>query len=186
MQYGTGKCCDAPDHLTNVGGKKNSIKLGEGLASVHQWIKDLTFGKRITSFKVLNPNVLLELGEDERVAGKRMATYWKSDPVHMSEEGYEVMAKALAIEMLDISYTREKTQSSSSNNEQIRSQAGSRKTRPLLTANMAAEAIMAAEDFMATAEVTRESIREDEGASKAEGNMEEGSTSPTSCPILYR
>jgi hypothetical protein len=71
---------------------------------------------------VLNPNVLLELGEDERVAGKRMATYWKSDPVHMSEEGYEVMAKALAIEMLDISYTREKTQSSSNNNEQVRRQ----------------------------------------------------------------
>jgi hypothetical protein len=104
-----------------VGGKKNAIKLGEGLANVHQWIKDLTFGKRITSFKVLNPNVLLELGEDERVAGKRMAHYWKDDPVHMNEEGYEVMAKALANEMLDISYTREKVISSSTK-EQIRRQ----------------------------------------------------------------
>jgi hypothetical protein len=61
--------------------------------------------------------VLLELGEDERVAGKRMIQYWKDDPVHMNKDGYEIMAKALAIEMLDITYTRVKTAEPSPTNQ---------------------------------------------------------------------
>jgi hypothetical protein len=166
--------------------KKNSLKLGEGLASVHQLIKDLMFGKWITTFKVLNPNILLELCEDERVAWKRMASYWKKDPVHMTEEGYEVMAKALAIEMLDISYTREKTQSSSSNNEQVQRQSWVEEEEAIAYRKYGSRGRHGSGGYHGHFRGNQRGHREDGGASKAEANMEGGITSPTSCPILYR
>jgi hypothetical protein len=66
-----------------------------GLGEVTDWVKELSHSKRIKNYKVMCPNRLLKMGEDDEKAAKRVCTYWDSDPVHMCADGYRHLAKSL-------------------------------------------------------------------------------------------
>jgi hypothetical protein len=69
LRYIGSKCCGNPDHISNFGDKRYFEKLCSGLGKVTDWIKELSHSKRIKNYKVMCPNRLLEMGEDdERVA----------------------------------------------------------------------------------------------------------------------
>jgi hypothetical protein len=95
LRYIGSKCCENPVHISNFCYKWYFEKLGIGLGEVTDWVKELGHSKRIKNYKVMCPNRLLKMGEDDERAAKRVRTYWDADPVHMCSDGYLHLAKAL-------------------------------------------------------------------------------------------
>jgi hypothetical protein len=81
--------------ITNFGDKRYFEKLGAELGEVTDWIKELGHSKRIKNYKVMCPNRLLKMGEDDERADKRVRTYWDADPVHLCADGYRQLARTL-------------------------------------------------------------------------------------------
>jgi hypothetical protein len=69
---------------------------GERLADIAKWLKDIAFFKRIRNFRILDPLKHLLQEDNLTAAAKRISKYWGSDPVHMSREGYQLLASAAA------------------------------------------------------------------------------------------
>jgi hypothetical protein len=55
----------------------------------------VSHNKRIKNYKVMCPNRLLKMGEDDERVAKRVRTYWDADPIHMCADGYRHLARAL-------------------------------------------------------------------------------------------
>jgi hypothetical protein len=95
LRYIGGKCCDNPGHITNFGDKRYFQRLGICLGEITDWLKECGHSKQIRNFKVMCPNRMLRMGEDDDKAAKRVRTYWDADPVHMEPEGYRQVACAM-------------------------------------------------------------------------------------------
>jgi hypothetical protein len=68
-------------------------------------LKDLIYGKKIKSFKVLSPLRLLAEEDDEEAAAKLLPMF-SEDPVHLSDEGYDEIVTKLLSRTEDNSFTR--------------------------------------------------------------------------------
>jgi hypothetical protein len=88
LRYIGGKCCDNPAHITNFGDKRYFQKLGICLGEITDWLKECGHSKRIRNYRVMCPNRMLRMGEDDDKAAKRVRTYWEADPVHMGPDRY--------------------------------------------------------------------------------------------------
>jgi hypothetical protein len=100
-------CCEDAGHVTNRRDKQLVVDIGEGLANVRTWIKELTFGKRIRNFKVLCPMMLLESDSEDLVeAAMRIKPYSSADPVHMTNEGYKFLTVSLLETISSVTFTR--------------------------------------------------------------------------------
>jgi hypothetical protein len=90
LRYSSGRCCGDLDHISNFGREGYYTSLGEKLADIRAWIREFSHGKRIKNCKVLCPNRLLEGGGGGDVS-RRLASYWRDDPVHLNSEGYQFL-----------------------------------------------------------------------------------------------
>jgi hypothetical protein len=84
------RCCRNKEHLTNKRDEDYASKMGEALADIRDSMKDLVYGKKIRSFKVLNTTRLI-MGDDAEEAVDNLRTFWREDPVHMTQEGYNAL-----------------------------------------------------------------------------------------------
>jgi hypothetical protein len=74
------KCCDSADHLTNTRDKRKYCRtMGEAISDMKESIRDLVFGKKIRSFKVLSS--LLLLADDEDPNTYNNLKFFQEDPV---------------------------------------------------------------------------------------------------------
>jgi hypothetical protein len=89
------RCCKDKTHLTNKRDEDYASKMGESLSDIRDSMKDMIFGKRIRSFKVLLTTKLVMGGEDDDAADN-IRRFWKEDAVHMTAEGYDTLVRALA------------------------------------------------------------------------------------------
>jgi hypothetical protein len=67
----------------------------------------VVFNKKIKSFKVISPLLLLDDPEvDEEAANRRLKALWKDDLVHMAAEGYSDLVDSLLELVATISFPR--------------------------------------------------------------------------------
>jgi hypothetical protein len=69
--------------------------MGEALLDMQDSMKDLIFGKKIRSFKVLSTMLLITGKEETDAAAAKVRALWKDDAVHMAEEGYVELVSAI-------------------------------------------------------------------------------------------
>jgi hypothetical protein len=144
LRYISSKCCDNKEHITNFGEKRYFERMGEGLGDIVDWIKESAHSKRLRNFKVLCPNRMLRMGEDEENSAKRVRTYWDQDLVLMSWEGYKNLAKVLTEKLADIA-TAETTETTAPSpavhQQQQQSQQYKKKTSWLTTDDAIAQRV---------------------------------------------
>jgi hypothetical protein len=102
------RCCKDKTHLTNKRDEDYASKMGESLTDIRDSMKDMIFGKRIRSFKVLLTTKLVMGGEDDDAA-ENIRRFWKEDAVHMTAEGYDTLVTALAELATTATYKRPAT-----------------------------------------------------------------------------
>jgi hypothetical protein len=96
LRYLTMSCCNDATHMTNRGDRKKFIRaMAARNRDMKDELKDLIIGKRIRSFKVLSPNLLLLTGADEQAEAASLNSLWDEDPVHLVTEKYDVLVSAL-------------------------------------------------------------------------------------------
>jgi hypothetical protein len=101
------RCCKDRAHLTNKKDSDYAAKMGEALAKMRDFMKDLIYGKRIRNFKVLSTTMLF-MGDTDTAADKLRA-FWKDDAVHMTPEGYAELVEAVVKVITTATYTRPPT-----------------------------------------------------------------------------
>jgi hypothetical protein len=95
LRYIGSKCFDSDAHIVNFGEKRYFEKLVAGLVEITDWMKELRHSKRIKNYKIMCPNRLLKMGEDNDKVAKRVRTYWDADPVHIFTDGYQQLTRNL-------------------------------------------------------------------------------------------
>jgi hypothetical protein len=100
------KCCRDKKHLTNRAEPEFATSMGEALSDMRDSLKDLIFGKKIRSFKVLSTMLLITGREDTDEAAAKVRALWRDDAVHMTEDGYSALASAILEQMSSGSYNR--------------------------------------------------------------------------------
>jgi hypothetical protein len=98
-------CWDAAEHLSNKREKRKYCKImGEAIGEMKDSIRHIVFGKKIKSFKVLSP--LLLLADDEEPDTYDNLRYFQEDPVHLAERGYTILVEAISKTIEDGTFTR--------------------------------------------------------------------------------
>jgi hypothetical protein len=100
------KCCKDKKHLTNRTEPEFATTMGEALSDMRDSLKDLIFGKKIRSFKVLSTMLLITGRDDTDAAAAKVRALWRDDAVHMTEDGYAALASAILEQMGSGSYNR--------------------------------------------------------------------------------
>jgi hypothetical protein len=99
-------CCKDKGHLTNRKDPDYFKELGSALHEMRESIKDTVYGKKIRSFKVLDPTCLLDKGDDDEATAVKLKLYLQDDPVHLNSEGYAEIVQGLLDNILGGSFTR--------------------------------------------------------------------------------
>jgi hypothetical protein len=99
------RCCRDKSHLTNKADEDYASRMGEALSDMRDSMKDLIFGKKIRSFKVLSTTLLLT-GDDAEETADKIRAYWREDPVHMTTEGYTELVEAVINTAVSAAYNR--------------------------------------------------------------------------------
>jgi hypothetical protein len=82
-------------HVINSSDNLFASGLADKLGEVKEWMGGLDFTRRLRNYAVICPNELLKQ-EDVSKSAARFGEYWATDPVHMSNEGYQDLAKKTA------------------------------------------------------------------------------------------
>jgi hypothetical protein len=106
MRYARRPCCSDPSHVVNKCESSYSALMGEVLIEIRSWLHGLAFTRRIRNFAVICLNELLVSEDSVRAGIKQMKKYWKSDPVHMTEQGYEDLARLLLEQIMETELSR--------------------------------------------------------------------------------
>jgi hypothetical protein len=106
MRYACMLCCSDPFHMVNKGESSYSALMGEALINIKSWLRGLAFTRRIKNFAVICPNELLISENSVKAGMNQMKKYWKSDPVHMTELGYEDLARLLLEQIMETELSR--------------------------------------------------------------------------------
>ena len=91
-----GRCCPDTGHLKNFGTKEYVRAMGNTLAEIDDWVRDLAFSKRILNFTVINTGNLVDL-DSPSSRKKELVQWWGNDPVHMTEAYYAKLARNLTV-----------------------------------------------------------------------------------------
>jgi hypothetical protein len=102
-------CKPGPLHKSHQGLHIYTSILGEGLARICEWLDDQAYLNRIRNFRVLNPTKLLDTSALDAAKAKRVMNFWTAGPVHMTESGYEHLAKNLVEAIPQLTFTRSYT-----------------------------------------------------------------------------
>jgi hypothetical protein len=88
------RCCSDEEHLSNRKEKRKfCIKMGEAMSEIKDTIRDVIFGKKIRSFKVLSSLLLLADADDPDQYDN--LKHLQDDPVHLKQEGYSTVLQSL-------------------------------------------------------------------------------------------
>jgi hypothetical protein len=99
-------CCKDKSHVVNRKESDYFANMGTAMRDIKESIKDVVFGKRIRSFKVLEPMTLLEEEDGDLATATKLKNYFNEDPVHLSGEGYADMLQCLLDKIVEGSFTR--------------------------------------------------------------------------------
>jgi hypothetical protein len=99
-------CCRDKTHVTNRKEPDYFANMGTAMREIKDSIKDLVYGKKIRSFKVLEPMTLLEEEEGDLATATKLKSYFDEDPVHLSGDGYADMLQCLLNQIMEGSFTR--------------------------------------------------------------------------------
>jgi hypothetical protein len=106
LRYLTMSCCNDKSHITNRVDKKKFIReMAARNRDMKDEQKDLILGKRVRSFKVLSPNLLLLTGADKQAQAASLNSLWHEDPVQLVSEKYEVLVSAMVDRLEEESFT---------------------------------------------------------------------------------
>jgi hypothetical protein len=105
VRYLGNACCSDMTHVINSSDNLFASGLADKLGEVKEWMGGLAFTRRLRNYAVICPNELLKQ-EDVSTSAARFGEYWASDPVHMSKEGYQDLAKKLLERMLEVELKR--------------------------------------------------------------------------------
>jgi hypothetical protein len=98
-------CCSDMTHVINSSDNLFASGLADKLGEVKDWMGGLAFTRRLRNYAVICPNELLKQ-EDVSKSAAIFGEYWASDPVHMSKEGYQDLAKKLLERMVEAELKR--------------------------------------------------------------------------------
>jgi hypothetical protein len=99
------RCCSDEEHLTNRREKRKfCIKMGEAMSEIKDTIRDVIFGKKIRSFKVLSSLQLLADADDPDQYEN--LKHLQEDPVHLTKDGYSTVFKSLLQAVEEGTFTR--------------------------------------------------------------------------------
>jgi hypothetical protein len=99
-------CCRDKSHITNRKEPSYFSDLGRAVSDMRESIKGVIYGKKIRSFKVLEPVSLLGDGEDELATATKLMPYFSADPVHLSPDGYSEILQGILNQIMEGSFTR--------------------------------------------------------------------------------
>ena len=68
--------------------------MGNCLAEMDDWLKELAYSKRILHFTVICTAILVDL-DSPKSNKKELAKWWGTDPIHMLPAGYSKVAEKL-------------------------------------------------------------------------------------------
>jgi hypothetical protein len=103
-------CCRDKQHITNRKEADYFANMGSAMRDIKDSIKDLVYGKKIRSFKVLEPMTLLEEEEGDLATATKLKGYFSEDPVHLSADGYCDMLQCMLNVIMEGSFTRPHSQ----------------------------------------------------------------------------
>jgi hypothetical protein len=107
VRYAQGPCCDAQGHCTNFGEKSYREMLGEAMAHLEEWVKDVTFSKRIRNFKGISATEAVTISSGKIIKSRELKANLGTDPVHLTAAGYAKLAEVV-LEQTGKEYTRAK------------------------------------------------------------------------------
>jgi hypothetical protein len=105
VRYLGSACCSDMTHVINSSDNLYASGLADKLGEVKEWMGGLAFTRRLRNYAVICPNELLKQ-EDVSTSAAKFGEYWASDPVHMSKDGYQDLAKKLLERMLEVELKR--------------------------------------------------------------------------------
>jgi hypothetical protein len=89
-------CCEDDQHLINMQDRNMYFrKMGEAIGSMKESLRDLIFGKKLRSFKVLSPLVILMDGDGDVPSADKLKQLWDKDPVHLVQQEYQNLVSGL-------------------------------------------------------------------------------------------
>jgi hypothetical protein len=105
-RYITGKCCRKMIHMTNYNNSDYARNISKSLDDIRDWSKALAFTKRIRNFKVICPMELLQLDLTDASDKNQLTTIWDSDPVHLNNLGYTMLAEGILNVASEMAFNR--------------------------------------------------------------------------------
>ena len=94
-RYINGRCCPDESHLSNFGTREYVKSMGNCLAEMDDWLKDLAYSKRILHFTVICTATMADL-DSPKSKKKELAKWWGTDPINMLPAGYSKVAEKLS------------------------------------------------------------------------------------------
>jgi hypothetical protein len=104
MRYARNSCCSNPLHLTNR--QDLGLNMGTALNDIEKWLRDLSYMKRIRNYLVVNPNSMPAVKSSIVKSAKSVSKFWKKSPVHMTPEGYQLLADSILEDIPDMAFIR--------------------------------------------------------------------------------
>ena len=98
-RYVTGKCCGNPAHITNFEDTAYVEMIGDTVKELGKQMKNMVHSRRIKNAKVLNPSVLMGMSGHPKPSIDEVFRLWGMDPVHPTQQAYELMARNILEEM---------------------------------------------------------------------------------------
>ena len=92
------KCCSDPTHISNFEEKDYLSKLGTDIRDLGKHLRNLVHMRRLKRTKVLNPAALMGV-LDSGVEPDKLLALFGTDPVHLTETGYNATSSALGDEL---------------------------------------------------------------------------------------
>jgi hypothetical protein len=107
MRYARNSCCTDPLHLTNR--QDLGLNMGTLLNKAEKWLRDLSYMKRIRNYLVVNPSSILAVKSSIVKSAKSVSKFWKKSPVHMTPDGYQLLADSILEDIPDMAFIRPET-----------------------------------------------------------------------------
>ncbi len=92
-RYMYSRCCEDPEHVAGLESPNHRRKMRDEVDSARQHLKDFAWSCGIRNAKAMNPG--RSLMESAALEDEEDRHLWLADPVHPSEDAYEVIAKMI-------------------------------------------------------------------------------------------
>jgi hypothetical protein len=92
-RYMYSRCCEDPDHVAGLESPNHRSRMREEVEGARQHLKDFAWSCGIRNVKAMNPG--RSLMESAALEDEEDRHLWQADPVHPSEDAYEVITKMI-------------------------------------------------------------------------------------------